>query len=322
MTSGARCAPCGAFVVGSQARSSLTGVAGHQLGVQVELTPAGALALFGAVAELNDAVVPLDEALGATRGTPGRAVGRDADVGGAAAAPRRGPGRRRRPRALARGGVAARGSWLRRDGQARVEPLMDETGWSRRHVTERFRRQLGLSPKAYARLLRFEHATSLLNRPATRLHPGRGGGGGRLLRPVAPQPRLRRPGRHDPGCLCRRREHGARGQVCPRRGEPRAAQSEAMTTTHDTTTKTGRHPRARLRGHRGGPRLPGRHVRIHVGGPPPARRRDRRARRGAQRRRRHLAAPGDGRARDGLAPPDGQSHGGLPCRRRRRLTGA
>ena len=45
---------------------------------------------------------------------------------------------------------------------------MDETGWSRRHVTERFRRQLGVSPKAYARLLRFEHATSLLNRPATR----------------------------------------------------------------------------------------------------------------------------------------------------------
>jgi transcriptional regulator GlxA family with amidase domain len=39
---------------------------------------------------------------------------------------------------------------------------MDETGWSRRHVTERFRRQLGISPKAYARLLRFQHATGLL----------------------------------------------------------------------------------------------------------------------------------------------------------------
>ena len=58
----------GAFVVGNQARSSLTGVRGHQLGAQVELTPAGALALFGDVADLNDAVIPLDEALG-TRGT-------------------------------------------------------------------------------------------------------------------------------------------------------------------------------------------------------------------------------------------------------------
>ncbi|MGA2473762.1 MAG: hypothetical protein ABSG39_09740 [Acidimicrobiales bacterium] len=54
----------GAFVVGNQSRSSMTGVGGHQLGVQVELTPAGALALFGTVENLNDAVVPLDEALG------------------------------------------------------------------------------------------------------------------------------------------------------------------------------------------------------------------------------------------------------------------
>ena len=58
----------GAFVVGNQARSTLTGIRGHQLGAQVELTPAGALALFGDVADLNDAVVPLDEALG-PRGT-------------------------------------------------------------------------------------------------------------------------------------------------------------------------------------------------------------------------------------------------------------
>src|SRR6185437_16372907 len=39
----------GAFVVGNQSHSSVTGVGGHQLGVQVELTPAGALALLGDV---------------------------------------------------------------------------------------------------------------------------------------------------------------------------------------------------------------------------------------------------------------------------------
>ncbi len=155
----------GAFVVGNQSRSSLTGVAGHQQGVQVELTPAGALALFGAVAELNDAVVPLDEVLGA-RGE--RLVERLAET----------PTWQQRLRLLdeALGGDAPALSpevaWLcgelaASDGQARVEPLMDETGWSRRRVTERFRRQLGVSPKAYARLLRFEHATSLLSRPAT-----------------------------------------------------------------------------------------------------------------------------------------------------------
>jgi len=155
----------GAFVVGNQSHSSLTGIAGHQLGVQVDLTAVGARALFGDVGELNDAVVPLDEALGA-RGA--RLVERlaetptwearlgllDEDLGGGVSVP----------------ALSPEVAWLRRrlvasNGQARVEPLMDETGWSRRHVTERFRHQLGLAPKAYARLLRFEHARSLLGCP-------------------------------------------------------------------------------------------------------------------------------------------------------------
>ncbi len=56
--------------------------------------------------------------------------------------------------------------WLRKQlvasrGQARGT-ANDETGWSRRHVTNTFRRQLGIAPKAYAHLLRFQHATTLL----------------------------------------------------------------------------------------------------------------------------------------------------------------
>ncbi len=154
----------GAFVVGNQLRSSMTGIGGHQLGVQVELSPRGALALFGDVEQFNDAVVPLDEALGA-RGAHMVDQMADADsweqrldcldeVFGAV-----GPS-----------SLSPEVAWLRHQlvasqGRARVEPLMDETGWSRRHVTERFRRQLGLPPKAYARLLRFEHAATLLSPP-------------------------------------------------------------------------------------------------------------------------------------------------------------
>jgi hypothetical protein len=53
----------GAFVVGNQSGWSFTGIDGHQLGVQVELTPAGALALFrGDVSRLNDAALPLEGA--------------------------------------------------------------------------------------------------------------------------------------------------------------------------------------------------------------------------------------------------------------------
>ncbi len=154
--------PLCAFVVGNQTGSSLTGVRGHQLGVQVELTPAGALALFGDVEALSDAVVPLEDALGirgrrlverlaATGSWTARLDLLDAELGESEHAP----------------ALSPEVEWLRRQlatsqGAARVEPLMDETGWSRRHVTERFRRQLGVAPKTYARLLRFEHAAALL----------------------------------------------------------------------------------------------------------------------------------------------------------------
>ena len=217
----------GAFVVGNQSHSSLTGIAGHQLGVQVDLTAVGARALFGEVGELNDAVVPLDEALGA-RGA--RLVERlaetptwearlgllDEELGGCVSVP----------------ALSPEVAWLRRrlvasDGQARVEPLMDETGWSRRHVTERFRHQLGLAPKAYARLLRFEHAQVAARLPASEPHPGRRRDGDGLLRPVPPDARLRRLRRHDPGRLCRSGRPRARGQVCPRH---EAAAARTMTT--------------------------------------------------------------------------------------------
>ena len=153
----------GAFVVGNQSRSSMTSVGGHQLGVQVELTPAGALALFGTVEDLNDAAVPLDEALG------GRGAGlmeRLAETPTWAARFHALDETLRRldpVPALTPEVAWLRGQLLATHGRARVEPLMDETGWSRRHMTERFRRQLGVSPKAYARLVRFEHASSLLN---------------------------------------------------------------------------------------------------------------------------------------------------------------
>jgi AraC-like DNA-binding protein len=151
----------GAFVVGNQSRSSVTGVAGHQLGVQVELSPAGALAMLGEVEPYNDTVVPIDEALGADGP---RLVGRLAVASSWEARldllDEWFSGRDVPP-------LAPEVVWLRRQlisakGNARVEPLMDQTGWSRRHLTERFRCQLGVTPKAYARLLRFQHAGALL----------------------------------------------------------------------------------------------------------------------------------------------------------------
>ena len=156
----------GAFVIGNQSGSSLTLLGGHQHGVQVELTCAGALGLFGKVGELNDAAIPIDYVLGRWGSDLVEKLAEASTwderftildvVLGDRIADEKGFWQ-----------LTPEVRWLRRQlidsgGQARVEPLMDETGWSRRFVTERFRRQVGVAPKAYARVVRFIRATALL----------------------------------------------------------------------------------------------------------------------------------------------------------------
>ena len=75
-------------------------------------------------------------------------------------------------------------------GTTPVGQLAAELGWSRRHLGARFRDEVGVAPKTYARLVRFERAAALLARPepdladvALEL---------RLLRPGALQPRVPR----------------------------------------------------------------------------------------------------------------------------------
>ena len=143
---------------------------GHQHGVKLSLTPLGARAVFGMpAAELADTLVSLDELLGPlgpelldrvrAAGTWGarfgvldellaRVVGRGAGRGEAAFDLR--PEVAEMWRRL----VAAR-------GRVRVGAVAAELGWSRRHLGERFRAEVGLSPKAVARVLRFEHAHQL-----------------------------------------------------------------------------------------------------------------------------------------------------------------
>ena len=55
-------------------------------------------------------------------------------------------------------------------GGVGVQELATEVGWSRRHLTERFRKEYGLAPKVAARVLRFERVvTQLKSRPTTKL---------------------------------------------------------------------------------------------------------------------------------------------------------
>ena len=161
-------AALGAFVAGLHAGPTTIAHDGNQHGISLDLTPLGARALLGLPAgELAGIVVGLDALLG-------RAADRLADrlasvptwaerfvvldgVLAAAAA------RQTAPRAQP--GVTE--AWARlvtTGGALGVGSLAAELGWSRRHLGERFRTEIGLPPKAAARVLRFERARRLLER--------------------------------------------------------------------------------------------------------------------------------------------------------------
>ncbi|MFJ2663964.1 helix-turn-helix domain-containing protein [Nocardia fluminea] len=63
------------------------------------------------------------------------------------------------------------GAWqelLTRRGTLTMGELQRHTGWSRRRLAERFREQVGLTPKVMARLVRCERAVELLRQPGHR----------------------------------------------------------------------------------------------------------------------------------------------------------
>ncbi|MCP2336911.1 helix-turn-helix domain-containing protein [Actinomadura rupiterrae] len=143
---------------------------GRQHGVQLQVTWRGARALFGGPAgELAGDVVDLTALVGA-RATEiaerlasaptwdDRFAVLDASL--LALADRdRAPGP---PDQVAR-------AWERLESSSGAVPvgaLAAELGWSRRHLTGRFQREFGLSPKAAARVIRFEAACRLLRTPA------------------------------------------------------------------------------------------------------------------------------------------------------------
>ncbi len=151
---------------------------GAQSGVQVALRPFGARALLGLPAgELAELDVPAEAVLGGAC-----AEFRDRALA-AASWPERfaildeillrvGSGRGTDPGAGCAPGVAPEVSFawrrlLRAGGAVRVSDLAAETGWSGRHLTGRFRTEIGLTPKAAARVIRFTRARHLLIRQAT-----------------------------------------------------------------------------------------------------------------------------------------------------------
>ncbi|MEV0537759.1 helix-turn-helix domain-containing protein [Kitasatospora sp. NPDC050463] len=140
---------------------------GRQSGVQIAVHPLAARALLGLPAgELAGADVPADAVLGRASGRLQEELQQAADwperfaaLDGALLRAAHPSGRV--PPELVR-------AWreLRRSGGSlSVAALAQDTGWSSRHLQERFRRETGLTPKAAARVIRFDRARRLLAAP-------------------------------------------------------------------------------------------------------------------------------------------------------------
>ncbi|HEY1634233.1 MAG TPA: helix-turn-helix domain-containing protein [Acidimicrobiales bacterium] len=153
-----------AFVAGLHATPALIRQAGIESGISISLTPLGSRALLGMPAgELASTVVDLEEVFGSTGSgladqlasapgwherfalLDGQLIDRLRDVAGP-------------PPEV---GYA----WQRlvaSHGAVAVAALADEVGYSRRHLNDLFARELGLAPKAAARVLRFERSRRLI----------------------------------------------------------------------------------------------------------------------------------------------------------------
>ncbi|MFB6889574.1 helix-turn-helix domain-containing protein [Kitasatospora sp. NPDC056327] len=133
---------------------------GRQSGIQLAVHPLAARALFGLPAgELSGLDVPAEAVLGTAAAHLQEAVRearswpeRFAALDGALL-------RLARPSGRVPPEVARAWSALRRSGGALpVAELARETGWSERHLLNRFRQETGLTPKAAARVIRFDRA--------------------------------------------------------------------------------------------------------------------------------------------------------------------
>ena len=167
--------------------------AGAQSGIQVALRPLGARALLGLPAgELAALDLPAEAVLGgvcaelrdrvrSAAGWPERFAVLDEILLRRAGLRSAGLPSAGLPSAglhsaglhwAAHAGVAPEVSWawhelLREGGATRVSELAAGTGWSERHLTSRFRAEIGLAPKAAARVVRFDRARKLLVRKLT-----------------------------------------------------------------------------------------------------------------------------------------------------------
>ncbi|MGW0708216.1 helix-turn-helix domain-containing protein [Streptomyces sp. NPDC002643] len=156
----------GSLVVGVEDRPAICVHPGGQEAIRVEFTPLGAYRLFGMpMSELTNLAVRIEDVLGPDAGRLVERLAAMPDWAGrfdlldAALLARLGGG----PEPAPEVGHA----WRLLTGSAGVVPIARiaaEVGWSQGYLIRRFTQQIGLTPKASARVLRFRHAVAMLGR--------------------------------------------------------------------------------------------------------------------------------------------------------------
>jgi AraC-like DNA-binding protein len=157
----------GSFVAGLWDRPVMVGHRGEAQGVEVRLTPLGARKLLGVpMSELTNEVVELEDLMGAWAG---ELTERLAGAGGPAERlvlldaelTRRAAEQGYRPAPEV---AWAWGRLQSSHGAVPIGDLAEQIGWSHRRFIDRFRDQVGLTPKTFARVLRFSRVVDVLRR--------------------------------------------------------------------------------------------------------------------------------------------------------------
>jgi AraC-like DNA-binding protein len=152
------------MVAGMQTSAAIGQVLGrHVHGLQVTLTPLGAYRVFAVpMGELAHRITHLGDLLGPASGSLVDRLASCPSWGARFALLDKVLTARLLDGPQCSPEVAWAWEYLRRTGGgASVRDLLDETGWSRRHLERRFREQAGLTPKSLARVTRLHEALRL-----------------------------------------------------------------------------------------------------------------------------------------------------------------
>ena len=133
-------------------------------GIQVDLTPIGAYLFLGVPLDsLMNQAVEIDDILGSEGRALVESLHQPTNALAFDAADRAIAARIARAKPASRPVVWAWQRIVESGGTVHIGALAERIGWSRKHLIARFREQIGLPPKTYARIVRFNRAVRMLD---------------------------------------------------------------------------------------------------------------------------------------------------------------